>query len=261
MDTIKELTKDELIEIISIRGFPQLLSLKDYYIIILLYILKDIKGIYFKGGTALQLTILNYSRLSEDIDFTITREIDLLIFEIKSEINKSNFFEKIIYENKNNDFVRLVVFYKNELADGKIYIDLNRKAKLFLLPNKIKLNHYYKNIPEFEFYCLDIKEMVAEKIEAAIARNKPRDHYDIYQIIKKNIEIDFELVEKKCLSSGVKFDIIRMFNRANRLHNKWKVDLIPLLRNDVNFIEVMKTIYDYFNIKGYKLVKKNNKIR
>ena len=49
-----------------------MLNNKDYYLTLILYLIKDVNGIYFKGGTALNKIFLNHARLSEDIDFTLT---------------------------------------------------------------------------------------------------------------------------------------------------------------------------------------------
>lgn len=72
---IKSITKKEIDLIAAEKGFQRELIVKDYYITILLYLMKDIKGIYFKGGTALQLTVLDHARISEDIDFTVERPL------------------------------------------------------------------------------------------------------------------------------------------------------------------------------------------
>ena len=56
MAEIKSIEKDRLNLIIAEKGFLPELLIKDYYITVLLYLLKDIRGIYFKGGTALQKT-------------------------------------------------------------------------------------------------------------------------------------------------------------------------------------------------------------
>ncbi|MBT3407143.1 nucleotidyl transferase AbiEii/AbiGii toxin family protein, partial [Candidatus Woesearchaeota archaeon] len=71
MDQIKELKENEFEQIIVEKGFNRSLLIKDYYLTIILYLIKDIKGLYFKGGTALQKTLLGYTRISEDIDFSI----------------------------------------------------------------------------------------------------------------------------------------------------------------------------------------------
>jgi predicted nucleotidyltransferase component of viral defense system len=50
----KSLNEDELNIILAEKRFKKQLLVKDYYITILLYLMKDIKELYFKGGTALQ---------------------------------------------------------------------------------------------------------------------------------------------------------------------------------------------------------------
>ncbi|MCF7799205.1 hypothetical protein K9M74_04860 [Candidatus Woesearchaeota archaeon] len=44
----KELLVNELTEIVVNTGFKKELIVKDYYLTILLYVMKDIKGLYFK---------------------------------------------------------------------------------------------------------------------------------------------------------------------------------------------------------------------
>ena len=59
MDTIKRINTDELRIIAQQKEFPQPLLTKDYYITVLLYLLRDMPGIYFKGGTALNKIFLD----------------------------------------------------------------------------------------------------------------------------------------------------------------------------------------------------------
>ena len=103
--------------------------------------------------------------------------------------------------------------------------------------------------------------MIAEKVAATIGRNKPRDHYDVYQIIKKEIPINIELVKKKCHESGDEFSIIKMFNNANKLHRRWHEDLAPLLVEEISFEQVMTALAKHFNLKHAKdeLKDKRNK--
>ena len=139
--------------------------------------IKDIQGIYFKGGTALNKMFLDHARLSEDIDFTITRSEKEVKDEIFNFLALSGFFRDIT-EGKNVDgFTRFIVEYKDDLGNGKIFIDLNKKAKL-ILPSEIhKVNHFYAPfILEFSFRTIAKEELIAEKVRATITRNKPRDH-------------------------------------------------------------------------------------
>ena len=254
MDEIKKISQDKLTEIAADLGFKPNLMLKDYYITAILYLTKEIEGIYFKGGTALQKIFLNYSRLSEDIDLSLTKEIEEVKREIIEILKKSNLFEKITKDKDVEGFTRLVIHYKGfSNEDGVIFIDLNKRAKLSTEPARHKINHFYKeSIPEFSFNTLSNREMIAEKIAAAIGRNKPRDHYDIYQIIKEGIPINLELVKEKCIKSGTEFNIIKMFNKAKKLKNRWNDDMIPLIKEEVSFQEVITTLAKYFKLKQEK---------
>ena len=100
MDEIKAVKEDYINNISAETGFNSVLLLKDYYITVILYLIKDIKGIYFKGGTALQKIFLNYSRISEDIDFTLTRDLKAVKAEIKEALEKSKLFDKFSEDKK-----------------------------------------------------------------------------------------------------------------------------------------------------------------
>ncbi len=252
MAEIKGLVKNELELIAAEHRFQQKLLAKDYHITILLYLLKDIKGIYFKGGTALNKTILNYSRISEDIDFTLDRELSQVRKEIIKAVGDSGIFGKITQDKDVDKFVRLIVPYTNDIGDGEVFIDLNERGNLFTKPEYIMIKHFYPNIPAFSMPCLSQREMIAEKMAAAIGRNKPRDHYDLYQIIKRKIPINLRLVRLKCKQSGVEFDIVKMFNQSQKLYKRWNEDLSPLLVEDITFQKVMQTLAKEFKLKGKK---------
>ena len=254
MAEIKKLTNNEFNDIASRMSFDAILLAKDYYLTVILYLLKNIEGVYFKGGTALQKIFLNHSRLSEDIDFTITRDTSEIKKEIVGILEESGYFESITEKKDDAGFTRLVVHYKRFTGeDDVLFIDLNKRATLLMKTEKHPIKHFYKSsIPEFSFPTLAKKEMVAEKVRAAISRNKPRDHYDIYMIIQKKIPIDMKMVKKKCEQGNVEFNIISMFNKANTLHKRWNEDMIALLAKEIPFEQVMKTLAQHFKLKEEK---------
>ena len=75
MDELKPVSIDELKVISGKLGFDLETTIKDYQLTVLLYYLSSIKGVYFKGGTALNKIFLNHLRLSEDLDFTVTESV------------------------------------------------------------------------------------------------------------------------------------------------------------------------------------------
>jgi predicted nucleotidyltransferase component of viral defense system len=250
----KLLNVDEFNIIAGSYKFNRALLCKDYFLTLILFLIKDVKGIYFKGGTALQKIFLNYSRLSEDIDLTLSRDISVVEKEIKNIIEASNLFIEVTKDKDVDGFRRMIIFYKNfnGLSDT-IFIDLNAREKIIEKTERYKINHfYYPSIANFEFPTLSRNEIVAGKVAASIGRNKPRDHYDIYRIIKENIKIDLNLVKKKCSSSGVEFNIERIFIAGNKLYKRWNNDLSNLLVEEITFQEVMKTLATHFNLKDEK---------
>src|SRR3989344_3218257 len=132
MDEIKTISSIDFNGIVSQHSFQRSLLLKDYYLTRILYSLKDIDGVYFKGGTAINKILLNHPRLSEDIDFTLTRSEQ----EIKEEITKivqTLDFYKDHKEGKNvGGFVRIIVICNSELGYAELFIDLNKRAKLIV---------------------------------------------------------------------------------------------------------------------------------
>ncbi len=258
MDEIKKISEENFRRIASSKPFNTFLLTKDYNITVLLYIMKDIEGIYFKGGTALGKIVLNYHRMSEDIDFTLTKDLELVKKDIINTIEKSGFFAKITKDKDVQGFTRLIVHYKGfDGEEGTVFIDLNQRGKLLLPPEKHPVKHFYPDeIPTFAFPTLAQEEMIAEKVVAAINRNKPRDHFDIYMIIKNRLPINKELVKKKCKESGTLFDITKMFNQGQKLHKRWNEDMLPLLAEEVSFQEVMGTVAKYFGLKEEKEKKK-----
>jgi len=252
MDEIKAIEENTINNLSGETGFNTNVLLKDYYITVILYLIKDVEGIYFKGGTALQKIFLNYARLSEDVDFTLTEDVKNINEKIIDILEKSKLFEKITKDKDVKGFTRLVVHYKG-LSEGVVYIDLNQRAKLLMKPEKHQIKHFYKDIiPNFSINTLAKEEIVAEKIAAAIGRNMPRDHYDIYKIIKTKMPINMEIVKKKCKQSNVECDITKMFNKAKKLKKRWDEDLLPLLAEEVSFTEVMRTLAKYFKLKEEK---------
>lgn len=258
MDKIKRLTDDKFRNIASKLPFNDILLGKDYHITVILYLLKDIEGLHFKGGTAIQKIILDHSRLSEDVDFTVTEDIGKIKEKIASAINESGLFGKITKDKDVEGFTRLIVHYKGfNDEDEAVFIDLNKMAKLLQKPEKHEIKHFYKeNIPQFSVSTLAKGEMVAEKMAAAIGRNKPRDHFDLYKIIKAGIPINLDMVRKKCRDSGIEFDIIKIFNNAKKLKNRWDEDMIPLLAEEISFQEVITTLSRHFGLKAEKEKKK-----
>ena len=253
MDEIKTISNLELNVINSEHPFQRKLLVKDYYLTLILYLIRNVNGIYFKGGTALNKIFLNHARLSEDIDFSLIRNEKEVRDEITKILTASGFFKEIT-EGKNVDgFLRMIIKCQSELGESEIFIDLNKRAKLALRPEQYAINHFYTPfIPEFSIKTVAKEELIAEKVAATIGRNKPRDHYDVYMLLKKGVHINMELVKKKCRESGDEFSIIKIFNKAKMLKNRWDKDMTSLIAEPITFQEVIKVLSRHFKLKEEK---------
>lgn len=253
MDEIKRIPLLEFDNIAAQHPFQRALLVKDYYLTVILYLMKDIQGMYFKGGTALNKLFLNHKRLSEDLDFTITRSEKEVREEIQRVLHASGFFKTIEEGRPREQFSRTIITYQSDLGEGRIFVDINQRATIILPTEKHALLHFYQPfIPGFSVTMLAKEELIAEKLRATIDRNKPRDHFDVYNLLHESIPINIELVKKKCKDAGVEFSIIKMFNKAKTLKNRWDKDMAPLLAEPVSFQEVIKFLAHHFKLKEEK---------
>jgi predicted nucleotidyltransferase component of viral defense system len=178
--------------------------------------------------------------------------------QIISLIKESGIFKEVTENKSVDNFIRLVAHYNGFTGEkDTVFIDLNKRGTLLKKPEENKINHFYSPfIPEFKVKTLAKEEMIAEKLRATITRNKPRDHYDIYMIIKNDFPINVKLAEEKCRSSGEEFSIIRMFNKANKLKFRWDKDMNSLISEPITFEEVIKSLAKHFKLKEHKEKKK-----
>src|SRR3989344_889516 len=214
MDEVKRIPAIEFEVILGKTNFLREKLIKDYYLTLILYLSRDVEGIYFKGGTAINKIFLNHARLSEDLDFSLTRDEK----EVKENISKilsDSKFIKAITEGKNVDgFLRMIIKCQSEIGESEIFIDLNKRAKLALPSEEHEINHfYYPFIPKF--------------------------------FVKT-------VVKEKCHESEDDFSIIKMFNKAKMLKNRWDKDMVSLIAEPISFQEVIKFLSKHFKLKEEK---------
>jgi len=253
MDETKRITLNALDELALKDGFTIPLLTKDYMLTYILYLIKNVEGIYFKGGTALNKIFLHHARLSEDLDFTLARSEKEVQKEIHSILEKNEFVESMSEGKMVDGFLRMIVHYNLYSRTGEVFIDLNKRATMLLNSEEHEIKHFYEGyLPKFSVPTLAQEEMIAEKLKATMTRNKPRDHYDIYKIIETGLPLNLHLAEQKCKEAGKEFSIVRMFKNAQKLKTQWEPDLVPLLAKEVSFKTIIKTLAMHFKLKEEK---------
>jgi predicted nucleotidyltransferase component of viral defense system len=209
------------------RGHAEKLYLQD---IILSTISREtVDELVFKGGTAL-LKFYQLDRFSEDLDFSKNGEINLEKLLDKIERDLGNFGAEVqeekIEDSDRSFKARLGI--KGPLYNGErrslsfIRIEINKKSNVETVDTK-RFTPRFQDITAFELPILTQEEILAEKIRAIRTREKPRDLYDIYHLLKKGIDIDQELVNTKLDYYSLTHDIDATLQNAKELKKNWKV--------------------------------------
>jgi len=253
MISIKELEEYAKLRNIKNIGYAE----KDYFQNILLFIISQNygKNFIFKGGTALN-KCYGLNRFSEDLDFTCEEKPDLN----KLENGLKNFKVEFETEKKEySDEIKLILRIKGPLYIGiknsmcKIIIDLSLREKVILIAKIKTIGRFLNEIPSFDILVMQEKEIYAEKIRTIITRNKARDVYDLWFLIKNNIKFDKNLVEEKLKYYKKKWSKKEFIKNINNKKDIWESELKPFLENLPKFEEVKNEIIKSIQVTIQKL--------
>lgn len=158
----------------------------------------------FKGGTVLKL-VFGSPRFSEDIDFS----------GIKNSVNYEKILENVLvdlsFENIGVDLLEskstsgghlaiLVVTLFGEKTE--LRNEISFRPKKFLTKETAIVSS--EIVPAYKIYTLDKKTIVTEKVKALISRQKARDFFDLYFILRKEElrqNLKFETDQRKAIIS------------------------------------------------------------
>lgn len=197
--------KEELAEIAKAKRISLKNAEKDYLLELLLFAIFSETGdsFVFKGGTALY-KFYNLNRFSEDLDFTINarridihkitdmalRRLSVLGIEGRSQIEA--------YGNE----VNARLSFKGPLYDGSkesmafVAINCSLREKPLIVKKELFVPSY-REIPSFDVYVMDAEEILAEKVRTIYTRNKARDTYDLWFLLKRGVVPDVKMIDKK----------------------------------------------------------------
>jgi predicted nucleotidyltransferase component of viral defense system len=249
---------------------------KDYFCTVILHMLafQTSNSLVFKGGTLLAKVHAGFYRLSEDLDFSlpvsalatrkqrseIIKPIKLLINQIPEKLPGFNITAELKGSNESRQY-NAEVKYNSFLGfkQGTILIEIGLREELLKEAEMCKVNTLLVNpftkkrcVNPFNFLCLSKEEAYAEKIRAALTRDRLaiRDFYDLDYAIKNNI-IDINdgnllnLTTKKIINNKcIEFNDIT----TEQLQRKLNSELAPTLRYqeilDFDLNETIKKLRD-----------------
>jgi predicted nucleotidyltransferase component of viral defense system len=222
-------------------------------------------ALVLKGGTALNLFILDIPRISVDIDLNYIQSISRSSMlkdrrTINSEIQK--IFHSTYEIRISKDVHALTQFeFRYATISGSsdmLKLKINYLKRITLLsPQIVRINRFDRNI---DFLCLDFLELLASKTIALLNRYTPRDLFDVYQMINSPFEIKKDLLKMLLFFYGIvteteifelfklKFDLISQADIQNKLYPMLRKRTHPerddLVANVENFLNPYLSLSD-----------------
>ena len=167
---------------------------------------KRLEGkLVLKGGTAINLAVIDFPRLSVDIDLDFSENLDkdsIAIFRTNFRKILNEFIEAEGYRLNEKPRVHyaldsFMLNYNGTSGNREnIKVEINYLNRAHLLPLECR-NIYERLIEEpLKVLTLNPIELYASKAVALLSRTAPRDLYDMYTMIEKDIINDKELFRK-----------------------------------------------------------------
>lgn len=151
----------------------------------------------FKGGTALKL-IFGSPRFSEDLDFSGMKN-SYSYEKILEEVLLDLSFENIridLLESKATSGGHLAIFTTQIFGENlELINEISFRAKESLDKETVLVAS--ELTPSYTISLLEKKILVKEKLQALITRQKPRDFFDLYFILRKQELRQALKIEKK----------------------------------------------------------------
>ncbi len=192
------------------------------------YQLPQSESVFFKGGTAMRI-VFDSPRFSEDLDFSSNLSVksleNLLISTLKNMLNFN--IQTELQESKITSGGFLAIFFCN-FSNFSIRLQMEvskrKKAKLSGEIHAIASDF----LPSYTLMCLEKSQLFNEKVRAALFRQKPRDFFDIYFLLR------FRLITPKQKRSLLKIKNIiatSEINFSSELKKFLPVSFHPIIKN------------------------------
>lgn len=242
------ITKEELQEYARLSGLNLGQAEKDYFQSILLFILYQEYGkdIVFKGGTALK-KCYGLNRSSEDLDFTCLNKID--VKKLEAGVKRFN-LEFEIETKEYKDGLKIILRIKGPLYIGinqslcKFIIDFSFRENIILKPQIKTIGRFLEEIPAFDVFVMQEREILAEKVRAVLTRTKARDIYDLWFLLEKGIKFDENLVKEKLEYYKHEWNPKEFAKKLDMKKAIWETELKPLVSSLPDFMKVRKSVLE-----------------
>lgn len=247
------LSKQDLGAFKSTLGYNIWQIEKDYLQhLFLLFLSRNIKNeLVFKGGTALQKAY-GLNRFSIDLDFTLLdRNLDFDILNLISKDLKNFGINNLYKADKSKTGFNFKFAIQGPLYDGtekstsSLIIEISSRESVVLKPAAIEIVPIYTDIQPYMLIIMKLEEILAEKVRAIFTRTKSRDIYDLWFLLKKNVKIDINLINKKLSYYKINYNKKDFFDCLIKTRKSWENELKLL----ITFVPKFETVLGYIKEK------------
>ena len=275
------ITKQEISHVAAVRGLNPHVVEKDYilgWILAGIYNHTSLKNSWiFKGGTCFKKCYFETYRFSEDLDFTVIdpshldrdfltktfSEISAWLHEqIGIEIPTRLLNFDIFMNPRGSESCQGKIGYRGPISPRvgfrslpRLKIDLTFDELLAMPPIKNMIYHDYSDDPlrGVSVQCYILEEAFAEKTCALGQRARPRDLYDVINLLRNdeaqpNLEILNDLIHKKCAHRGLTTpSLVGVQAHRKTLEDPWGYMLGHQLQEPPPFESYFDALPEFFN--------------
>ncbi len=226
---------------------------KDYlqHIVLAAYSRNLAGHLVFKGGTALQKRGV-VARFSEDLDFTMTGEVEAKRLE-RSAVQALEAYNYPARTDSEREDVRGMSFrlrIEGPLFSGdpisltSLRVDVSKRERVLLPAGRDEIAPPYGDVMPYVLSSMDLREVLAEKVRTLATRSKARDLYDVAQLTEQGISVGMDLVDKKMEWGDQTFDRVRILERTRHLQGVWEKELRSLMEHVPPFGKALEALED-----------------
>lgn len=216
----------------------------------------------FKGGTSIRKAFIQDHRFSDDLDFTLSREVPQeqmapLIDKAKKEVGEEI---GIVFENETSfrdvdSGWKVKLHYTSKVTGQpiKLILDVTKSdLEVVVMPvENHPIIHNFSDSCDVDLTTYSLSEITAEKLRALCQRGWPRDLYDVYNLWPRIEKDGFqELFLEKCKFKGVKPTIKAYDEIEESIKSAWSKSLGHQMKDLPDFDEVFQEIRDILEKLG-----------
>ncbi|MHB0866181.1 MAG: nucleotidyl transferase AbiEii/AbiGii toxin family protein [Thermoleophilia bacterium] len=235
---------------------------KDYVITWILLALADSslkEFLVFKGGTALKKIYFSDYRYSEDLDFTLRKEIanDDLVAQLDETLEtlaKEQGFQFAVPPEKIEERTDSLTVYidfvgplQARLGSRSVKVDFTLSEKLIFPVEGKEVHSPYSDAISKNIASYSLEEILVEKLCAIIGRTEPRDIYDVNYLFGVG-DIDFHKIpdafREKAEFKGIDPERLRgsLNDKKDKYERMWKTRLEHQIKELPHMAEVLREL-------------------